>query len=123
MKKLIMGLALLVIMALVVTACGQKEEEAAGQSTAGGNMKEITIKAKNFEFDQKEIKVNKGDTVKITLDNTQGMHSLKIDGYDQEIQGGKTVTFTADKTGEFKFFCNVFCGKGHAEMAGKLIVQ
>lgn len=123
MKKLIMGLALMVVIVLVFTACGKKDGSTAPKSTADSNTKEITIHAKNFEFDQKEIRVNKGDTVKVTLDNTQGSHSIKIDGYNKEIQGGKTVTFTADKIGEFKFFCSLFCGQGHGDMIGKFIVQ
>lgn len=122
MKKLIMSLALMVVITLVFTACGKKEGASAPKSTTE-NTKEITIHAKNFEFDQKEIRVNKGDTVKITLDNTQGSHSIKIDGYNKEIQGGKTVSFTADKVGEFKFICSIFCGQGHGDMIGKLIVQ
>ena len=78
MKKLIMGLALMVVITLVFTACGKKEGAAAPKGTAEGNAKEITIHAKNFEFDQKEIRVNKGDTVKITLDNTQGVIRSKL---------------------------------------------
>ncbi|MFD0698210.1 cupredoxin domain-containing protein [Paenibacillus sp. GCM10027628] len=121
MKKQIVSLAMLVVMSLVFAACGN--DAGTSSKTAAGETKEITIHAKNFEFDQKEIRVNKGDTVKLTLENTQGSHSVKIDGYNKEIQAGKTVTFTADKTGEFKFICNVFCGQGHGEMTGKLIVQ
>jgi len=81
------------------------------------------VNAKNFEFDQKEIKVHKGDSVTITLNNTQGNHGLKIDGYNVEVKGGKSVTFTADQTGEFKYYCSIMCGTGHAEMTGKLIVE
>jgi len=31
--------------------------------------------------------------------------------------------FVADKVGEFNFFCNVYCGEGHSEMGGKLVVR
>lgn len=33
------------------------------------------------------------------------------------------VEFVADKSGTFPFYCNVFCGGGHKEMQGKLIVK
>jgi cytochrome c oxidase subunit II len=32
------------------------------------------------------------------------------------------VKFTPDKTGEFEFLCDVFCGDQHEELSGKLIV-
>jgi len=95
---------------------------ASGQA-ASGAAKEIAINAKNFEFDQTEIRVAQGDEVTIKLVNAAGNHSLKIDGYDQEVKGGQSVTFTADKAGEFKFYCNIMCGSGHANMSGKLIVE
>jgi cytochrome c oxidase subunit II len=128
MKKWILTLGLLLTVAFVVAGCGggdKKSDSAASavasQATAAG--KSITIDAKNFEFDQKEIRVKKGETVSITLKNSQSNHGLKIEGYDKEIKGNETVTFTADQVGEFKFECAIMCGAGHKDMTGKLIVE
>jgi cytochrome c oxidase subunit II len=33
------------------------------------------------------------------------------------------VTITPQKAGQFAFFCDVFCGDGHEEMGGTLIVE
>lgn len=128
MRKWIYSLGLLLAAALVATGCGgggkdEASTTAPASNQAAGGGKAITIDAKNFEFDQKEIKVKKGETVSITLKNSQGNHSIKIDGYDKEIKGNQTVTFTADKAGEFKFYCAIMCGAGHADMTGKLIVE
>ena len=83
----------------------------------------MTIDATNFEFSIKEIRVKQGDTVKLTLNNAEGFHALKVEGYNKEVQGGKTISFVADKKGEFDYVCSVFCGTGHEEMVGKLIVE
>lgn len=129
MKKWIGSLGLLAAAAVIATGCGggkDKESSPSASQAASGNAgaaNAITLKASNFEFDQKEIKVKKGDTVTITLENAQGNHAVKFDGYDQEAKGGKTISFTADKAGEFKYYCSIMCGKGHADMVGKLIVE
>lgn len=129
MKKWIYTLGFVLAATLILSACGSKSEDkaspaaSAAASTAAGAAKEITINAKNFEFDQKEIKVKKGDTVTITLANSQGNHGLKIEGYDKEIKGNGSVTFTADKAGSFNFACSIMCGQGHAKMTGTLIVE
>jgi len=124
MKKLGMSaavVAMLVMIAMVFAACGKDDGGTASGTPAV--VKEVTLQAKNFEFDQKEIRLKKGDKVKITLETTQGSHSVKIEGYDKTIQAGKSVTFTADKAGEFTFACDLFCGQGHGDMTGKLIVE
>ncbi len=118
--------------AIVAAGCGGGNDDgkanapspqASEAASDAGAAKAITITANNFSFDQPEIKVKKGEKVSITLKNGQGMHSIKIDGYGQEIKKDKTVTFTADKAGEFKFYCATQCGAGHADMIGKLIVE
>jgi heme/copper-type cytochrome/quinol oxidase subunit 2 len=39
-------------------------------------------------------------------------------------KGQKTeINFVAEKAGEFAIVCSVYCGPGHAEMKGKLIVK
>lgn len=113
--------------ALILAGCGGKEETSNASpetsQAAAGAAKAITLNAKNFEFDQPEIKLKKGETVSITLKNGQGNHAVHIDGYDKDIKGKETVTFTADKAGEFKFFCSIMCGAGHGDMVGKIIVE
>ncbi|HEX7436841.1 MAG TPA: cytochrome c oxidase subunit II, partial [Caldimonas sp.] len=41
-----------------------------------------------------------------------------------DIMPGKTATLrlTPDKTGSFIFLCDVFCGTGHEDMNGTLVV-
>lgn len=108
---------------LILSACGKIEDPAAGANLNDGPVKEFTVHARSSGYDIQEIKVKKGDTVKITLKNEQGMHSLKIKGYNKEVRGGKTITFVADKAGEFDFSCNISCGKNHKNMTGKFIVK
>ncbi|WP_372632089.1 cupredoxin domain-containing protein [Cohnella sp.] len=130
MKKWVSLSALLLAAMLVASGCGggdKKESSsspaAAQAGTSGGEAKAITIDATNFKFDPGEITVKQGDEVSITLKNSQGNHALKIEGYDKEVKGNATVKFVADKTGEFKIVCSIFCGKGHDDMISKLIVQ
>lgn len=128
-KKWLYAGGLVLSAAMIATGCGGGKSESSpspSQAAAGGDAgaaTAITVNAKNFEFDQKEIKVKKGETVAITLNNTQGNHAMKIEGYNKEIKNKQTVTFTADKAGEFKFDCSIMCGAGHADMVGKFIVE
>lgn len=126
MKKWVLAMFLVIATVLIVSACGKAEEskgETNANASASGEVKEFTIDAKNFEFDLKEMKVKKGDTVKLTLKNSQGNHAVKVEGYEKEVQGNKTISFVADKTGEFAYVCSIFCGAGHEKMTGKLIVE
>jgi Heme/copper-type cytochrome/quinol oxidases, subunit 2 len=132
MKKWLGTLGIVLTIALTMTGCGgggdkDTKDTAASSSTEAsegtGATKAITIDAKNFEFDQTEIKVNKGDTVSITLKNSQGNHGIELKGYNKEIKGDQTVTFVADQAGEFEYLCSIMCGAGHAKMTGKLIVS
>jgi cytochrome c oxidase subunit 2 len=125
MKKWLMLMGLVLTVVLIVAGCGSAADSGGDQEqqAATGETKEITIASTNFEFDPKEIRVKKGDSVKITLDNKQGMHAVKFAGYNVEVQPGKTVTFVADKAGEFKYECSIMCGAGHKDMVGTLIVE
>ncbi|MBS4209416.1 cupredoxin domain-containing protein [Bacillus sp. FJAT-50079] len=119
MKKWFSALLIAIVAILALSACGSKSEDATGT----GEVKEFTIEASNFDFDLKEIKVNKGDTVKVTLKNVEGMHAVEFEGYKKEVKADETITFVADKAGEFEYICSIFCGAGHNDMVGKLIVE
>jgi cytochrome c oxidase subunit 2 len=127
MKKFKSILLLMTILSLVIvlSACGGETADkapAGDTGTTGGEAQEITITAKNWEFEPKEITVKKGTSVTLTLENKEGFHGLGIPGYDINLKGGESQTFVADEAGEFEFACTIQCGAGHSTMLGKLIV-
>jgi len=77
-------------------------------------------------FSLKEMRVKKGDLVRVHATNTKGMHDFTIDefGIKKELPLNEEVTFefTADKTGEFIFYCSK---PGHRAKGqwGTLIVE
>jgi len=84
------------------------------------------IDAHQFAYSPSELRVNQGDTVTIQLVSTDVVHGLYVDGYDISVEADPgqtaTLTFTADKSGSFRFRCNVTCGAMHPFMIGKLTV-
>jgi heme/copper-type cytochrome/quinol oxidase subunit 2 len=84
------------------------------------------MEARQFAYSPSELKVNQGDTVTIQLVSTDVVHGLYVDSYDVSIEADpgqtKSLTFTADKPGSFRFRCNVTCGAMHPFMIGKLTV-
>lgn len=61
------------------------------------------------QYSLKEITVNKGDKVKIKITVTSGAHDFKIDELgiyaDTQLNQEYAVEFTADKVGEFIYYC------------------
>jgi cytochrome c oxidase subunit 2 len=86
----------------------------------------VQITARNFEFNPNTITVKKGEPVVIELSSLDRKHgfSLRAFGVRTDVKpgGDSRVRFTPDKTGKFSFSCDVFCGDGHEEMVGTLIV-
>ena len=84
------------------------------------------VKASSFEFSPAEITVNKGDQVTIELTSLDVVHGLYLDGYGLQVEVDpgqtETLTFTADRSGTFRFRCSVTCGDLHPFMIGKLHV-
>ncbi len=63
-------------------------------------------------FSVKDITVKKGDRVRITVNNTAGVHDFVIDEFDVKKdtpEGQKTVIeFVADKAGDFTYYCSKY---------------
>jgi plastocyanin len=90
-------------------------------------VKEFDLSAKSFEFSQTEIKVKKGDTVKLTLMVTEGLHDWVVDEFNaktKQLRRGESesIVFVADKTGTFEYYCSVGTHRKMG-MMGKLIVE
>ncbi len=86
----------------------------------------IRVEASSFEFSPAEITVNPGDLVTIELTSLDVVHGLYLDGYSLQVEADpgqtETLTFTADRSGTFRFRCSVTCGDLHPFMIGKLHV-
>jgi cytochrome c oxidase subunit II len=58
---------------------------------------------------------------------TEGKHGILIPGFgvNKPLNPGEDVDieFLADKKGTFPMICSVFCGHGHSDMKGSLIVE
>jgi cytochrome c oxidase subunit 2 len=109
------------------TSSGTTNTQTTPPDTNQSTVKTFTVIGKNFSFSPSEIKVNKGDKVKIIFQNDLGFHDWMLDEFNVKtptISAGKTaeVEFTADKTGTFEYYCSV---GNHRTMGmkGNLIVQ
>jgi len=88
--------------------------------------KVIKITAKKFNYTPGEVKLKKGVPVILefrTLDVLMGFNLPDFNARADIVPGKTTrLRLVPDKTGTFVFLCDVFCGTGHEEMNGKLIV-
>jgi cytochrome c oxidase subunit II len=86
----------------------------------------IHLTARKFEYSPNEITVKKGKAVVIEIASLDRKHGFTIPGLKvrSDIKPGtkNVVHFTPDKAGRFNFHCDLFCGTGHEDMAGTLIV-
>jgi len=86
----------------------------------------IEVKARQFEFDPDSIDVRKGETVRLEITSQDVTHGFKLESQnvDTELKPNQTetVTFVPEKTGRFQFRCSVYCGQGHTDMNGELMV-
>ncbi len=86
-----------------------------------GDVKEFNVKAFRFGYTPDEITVNKGDKVRINIENTDVLHGIRIP--ELNLREDESLEFTADKAGEFIWYCANMCGTGHMQMKGKLTVK
>jgi len=76
------------------------------------DVKEFTLTAGNYYYSEEEIRVEKGDTVRIILESEGGLHNWVLDEFNVEserVSSGKrdVIEFTADEVGEFVYYCSV----------------
>ena len=95
---------------------------------AGAQPQEQVIKvvARRFTYAPDRILLKKGLPVVLeftTLDVPMGFNAPDF-GVRTDILPGMVsrVRFTPDKVGEFAFHCDLFCGSGHEDMGGQIVV-
>jgi cytochrome c oxidase subunit 2 len=86
----------------------------------------ITVSARSFAFEPGTVRVNRGDTVVLTLEANDVVHGLYLDDYGisavAEPGQPAVLRFIASRPGAFRFRCSISCGTMHPFMIGKLVV-
>jgi cytochrome c oxidase subunit II len=96
-------------------------------SGSAQNERVIEVVATRFAFEPSRIEVTEGDRVKLVVKSGDGVHGVEIKKFrfNKKIpRGGEPVTieFVASAVGEFPILCSEYCGEGHEDMKGTLIV-
>ena len=115
------------LVAIMVAGCESQPEQPAGPLPADSEVKQFNVVAKNWEFDPDTITVNKGDTVRLSVESIDARHGIAMPAFriSEVLEPGSTVEieFVADRAGTFDFSCSVPCGSGHKSMKGQLVVN
>ena len=118
------GATVAAALGILAIASGWHRLAAANVSPAAEQVIQMT--AKRFEYTPNEITVKKGVPVILEITSLDRDHGFKIPefGIHADVKPGETtrVRIVADHTGRFEFRCDVFCGSGHEDMAGELVV-
>ena len=121
--------ALGVVCLLAIPAVPAAPVPAAWRAAARGadEPRVIDVVAKRFAFEPSEIQVTVGERVRLVLRTADGLHGIELKKFKiaKEIPRGNkpvTVEFTASEAGRFPFFCSEYCGDGHDDMKGMLVV-
>ena len=129
MKRHSVLIIVFIVLALLLVACSSPEAQQPSSDNARltGKTVELDVEAKQWEFTPDTITVNKNDRVILHITSVDVTHGFALDAYDirESLDPGITVTvdFIANKAGECPFYCSVFCGQGHGQMRGKLVVK
>ncbi len=86
----------------------------------------VHVTARQFEFEPARIMLKRGQPVRFDLVALDRLHGLNVPGLGirAEITPGRIVSIrlTPQAAGSFAFVCDAFCGSGHDEMDGRIIV-
>lgn len=113
-RRLLLGAAAAALSLLVPAAAMRQQDRV------------VQVRARRFVFDPDKIRLRRGEPVTFeftSLDVPMGFNAPDFGVRSDIMPGAVTrLRFTPDKTGEFSFHCDIFCGSGHETMAGLMIV-
>ena len=100
---------------------------AAATSDVAAQEKVIAVTAERFKFTPSVIELKLGEPVMIELTTLDRKHGFQVPdlNVDETVEPGRVtrVHLVPAKAGTFLFHCTVFCGSGHEDMAGEIVVK
>ena len=92
----------------------------------GGAETSISMTVKRFEYSPREIHLKKGVPVVLEITSLDVPHGFNLPdlGVRADVVPGvpARVRLVPSKVGTFTFHCDIFCGSGHEELDGTIVV-
>jgi len=87
----------------------------------------IKIVAQRFSYTPREIVLKKGEPVRLAFTSLDFVHGFNVPDMNirADLAPGKVtlIHLTPQKAGTYDFICDNFCGAGHEDMGGRIIVK
>ena len=92
-----------------------------------GEPRAIEVVVRRFAFEPAEIEATVGERLRLVMKSADGVHGLEIKQFKVSKSiprgaSGVTVEFTVTEEGRFPILCSEYCGDGHDDMRGTLVV-
>ncbi len=88
---------------------------------------EVYVIAKMWRFDPGEVKIPAGSTVDFFLTSADVVHGFHIERKAVNLMAVpgavNLTTVTFEEPGEYRVVCHEYCGVGHQNMMGKILVS
>ena len=118
---------MLLTLGLVPVAVVARQQPAA----ADGDPRVFEVIARRFAFEPATIEVVEGDRVRLLVRSADGPHGVEVKAFKvkKAVPRAKpgdapiTIDFVAAAAGEFPILCSEWCGNGHEDMTGTLVVK
>jgi cytochrome c oxidase subunit 2 len=87
----------------------------------------IEVVARRYAFEPAEIQVTVGEAVRLMVRSADGPHGIEIKELKvkKELERGAdpvTIDLRPETAGRFPILCSEYCGEGHGDMKGALVV-
>ena len=93
----------------------------------GAEPQVVKVVAKRFDYTPREFRVKAGRPIVLEFTSVDFVHGFNMPDMNvrADLPPGKVtrVNLPASKAGTYDFLCDNFCGDGHEEMHGRMIVE
>lgn len=100
---------------------------ALGIEEGAGREQVVQVTARRFSFTPNEIVVKKGRPVLLEIASEDFVHGFNVPALKlrADLPPGiiTRVRFMPERVGRYDFVCDNFCGSGHEEMHGRIVVK
>jgi cytochrome c oxidase subunit II len=89
--------------------------------------REIRMVTRQFEYDPPEIVIRQGERVRLVIESADVTHGFGIPEWqiNRQVLPGRplVIELRPDRPGRYQIVCTVFCGTGHGDHKGWIVVE